>query len=88
MFFLSSTTGILKAISKTYYKTNLNIELKLKDTVEVANRNGVRHHVVFSLWTGKVKQEVVENDPPPTFVAQTRKNCEIQIHKKVSVFST
>lgn len=66
---------------KTYFNSELVIKLLSRDIINVASQNGRREHVVFSLTVARRVSQTSE--APPTFVAQTKKNNEKQILKKV-----
>lgn len=54
------------------------------ETETVAEENGEREHVTFSVLAKKFKEQVVQ-EGPPTFIAQTKKHSEKQILKEVCV---
>lgn len=45
------------------------------------NKHGVREHVTFNVIARQILDKI--NDPPPTFIAQTKKHGEEQILKEV-----
>lgn len=45
------------------------------------NKHGVREHVTFNIIAKRILDKI--NDPPPTFIAQTKKHGEEQILKEV-----
>lgn len=45
------------------------------------NKHGVREHVTFNIIAKQILDKI--NDPPPTFIAQTKKHGEEQILKEV-----
>lgn len=47
------------------------------------NKHGVREHVTFNVIARQILDKI--NDPPPTFIAQTKKHGEEQILKKVKI---
>lgn len=47
------------------------------------NKHGVREHVTFNIIAKQILDKV--NDPPPTFIAQTKKHGEEQILKEVKI---
>jgi hypothetical protein len=70
-------------VAKTYFKSELTVEI-LSKGVEGVAQGKRREHVVFDLSVAKAKVEVdSQNMAPPTFVAQTRKHGEKQILKQV-----
>ena len=76
-----SPIGFLKSVAKTYYKNELKINLLSREIINVAEKNGRREHVVFSITSSA--KPVTPKDAPPTFIAQTKKNNEKQILKRV-----
>lgn len=44
-------------------------------------KHGVREHVTFNVIARQILDKI--NDPPPTFIAQTKKHGEEQILKEV-----
>ena len=75
-------TGLLTAIAKTYFSSDLSIEIISKSSEQVGDKKCQREHVIFSLVVTKGNYKV-EDDGPPTFVAQTKKHGEKQILKSV-----
>lgn len=47
------------------------------------NKHGVREHVTFNVIARQILDKI--NDPPPTFIAQTKKHGEEQILKEVKI---
>lgn len=47
------------------------------------NKHGVREHVTFNIIARQILDKI--NDPPPTFIAQTKKHGEEQILKEVKI---
>lgn len=47
------------------------------------NKYGVREHVTFNVIARQILDKI--NDPPPTFIAQTKKHGEEQILKEVKI---
>lgn len=47
------------------------------------NKHGVREHVTFNIIAKQILDKI--NDPPPTFIAQTKKHGEEQILKEVKI---
>lgn len=47
------------------------------------NEHGVREHVTFNVIARQILDKI--NDPPPTFIAQTKKHGEEQILKEVKI---
>lgn len=47
------------------------------------NKHGVREHVTFNIIAKQILDKV--NDPPPTFIAQTKKHGEELILKEVKI---
>lgn len=45
------------------------------------NKHGVREHVTFNIIAKQILDKI--DDPPPTFIAQTKKHGEEQILKEV-----
>ena len=80
-------SGILKACAKTYFKTELQVNMLSKEVIDVKDSEmGKREHVVFSVTVGGAEKK--NNMPPPTFVAQTKRQAEGQIAKTVCVYSS
>lgn len=46
------------------------------------NKHGVREHVTFNIIAKQILDKI--DDPPPTFIAQTKKHGEEQILKEVN----
>ncbi|XP_062600671.1 guanylate cyclase soluble subunit beta-2-like [Saccostrea cucullata] len=71
-------TGFIREAAKSLYKMELHIDI-LSTTEETvsSNQHGVREHVTFSIVAKQILDKV--NDPPPTFIAQTKKHGEQQI---------
>lgn len=46
-------------------------------------KHGVREHVTFNVIARQILDKI--NDPPPTFIAQTKKHGEEQILKEVKI---
>lgn len=47
------------------------------------NKHGVREHVTFNIIAKQILDKI--DDPPPTFIAQTKKHGEEQILKEVKI---
>ena len=76
--------GILKACAKTYFKTELQVNMLSKEVIDVKDCElGKREHVVFSVTVGGAEKKNAM--PPPTFVAQTKRQAEGQIAKTVCI---
>ena len=78
--------GLLKAVARTYYKSALTIE-KVSQNIEKTSQRTESsvEHVVFSLAVTKLPIGP-DGLPPPTFIAQTRKHAEKQIHQEVGQY--
>ena len=68
--------GILKAVAKTYFQSELSVALVLRETESVKARK--REHVVFAI---SVTKKTLPDTP--TLVAQTKKGAEKPILKAV-----
>ena len=79
---MPSMAGILKAAAKTYFNSELQIKVVSIKSEKVGEGVGMREHVIFSIT---VEQAGLNDgdEPPPTFIAQTNKNGEKQILKRV-----
>ena len=76
-------SGILKACAKVYFKTELQVNMLSKEVIDVKDTEmGKREHVIFSVTVGGAEKKNAM--PPPTFVAQTKRQAEGQIVKTVS----
>lgn len=74
--------GVLRAVAKTYFKSELKIDV-ISDAIETVSEAGsTREHVVLSISVTQAQTKA--DEAPPTFVAQTNKNAEKQIKKLVS----
>ena len=60
----------------------IDILSKTEETVS-SEQHGTREHVTFNIIAKQILDKI--NDPPPTFIAQTKKHGEEQILQKVLV---
>ena len=74
---------MLTAIAKTYFSSDITIEIRSKSMEMVASKKTKREHVVFAISVTKSLERNAANEGPPTFVAQTKKHGERQINKSV-----
>lgn len=58
----------------------IDILSKTEETVS-SEQHGTREHVTFNIIAKQILDKI--NDPPPTFIAQTKKHGEEQILQKV-----
>lgn len=77
------SAGFIREASKSLYKMELYIDI-ISNTEESvsSNKHGVREHVTFNIIAKQILDKI--NDPPPTFIAQTKKHGEEQILKEVN----
>ncbi|XP_071165575.1 guanylate cyclase soluble subunit beta-2-like [Mytilus edulis] len=72
--------GFITEVAKVLYKMELSITIISISNESVADEYGHREHVIFNIVAKRIAE--APDDLTPTFVAQTKKHGERQIHKE------